>query len=173
MLEIKNTKATPRTVKPKIDESLLINNPFEFMIPVRSFKSKADYISAKELKEGIVSKIHKLEEEHILEQEEFTKVYNRSAFRLNIFGMSEKARSLFLWLVYEVDSGKDYLWLNKQRYMFEANVSINTLKDAIKELGFNKIITPTFLNPEYYWINPTYFFNGNRINKYPNNLVTK
>lgn len=163
-----------RVFKPKIDESKLVNNPFtnELLIPVRSFKTKSEYLSAEEVKAGLVTKIHKLEEEHILEQEEFTKVYNKSAFRLHIFERTEKARSLFLWLVYEVDSGKDYLWINKERYMSEASVSINTYKAALEELCLNKIITPTIYS-EYYWINPTFFFNGNRINKFPNNLIIK
>ncbi len=167
-----NQKMKKRVFKPKVDESKLVHNPFamELIVPIRSFKSKAEYLSAQEVKEGIVTKIHKLEEECILEKEEFTKVYNKSAFRLHIFERSEKARSLYLWLIYEIDSSKDYLWINKERYMKEADVSLNTFKAALEELSLNQIITPT-IYPEYFWINPTFFFNGNRINKYPNNLL--
>jgi hypothetical protein len=165
-----------KVMKPKVDESKLIHNPFanDLFIPVRSFKTKAEYLSAQEVKDGIVSKIHKIEEENVLEQESFTKVYNRSVFRLDVFSRTEKARSLFLWLLYEIDSGKDFIWINQERYMLEATVSINTFKEALKELSLNRVVIPVGIGyPNYYWINPTYFFSGSRINKYPNCLQLK
>jgi hypothetical protein len=158
------------TQRPKIDESQLVNNPFteSLIIPVKIFKTTDEFIRASE-KDGLITKITKIGEERVFEDGAFTKIYNRSAFRINIFSMSEKARSLFLWLIYEINPSVDWLWINKDRYMFESTVSVNTYKAAITELVFHKIITPTIYQ-DTYWINPTYLFNGNRIAKYPTRL---
>ena len=158
--------------KPKVDESMLINNPFanDMYLRHKSYVKKNNYLTADDVVNNEMYKLHKFGEEIIVEVDSSTKVYTRAGFRLDIFSRTEKARSLFLWLIYEIESGKDFLWLNKNRYMTEASVSLNTYKSAVEELCLNKVITPT-IYPEYFWINPVYFFNGNRLKKYPNNLV--
>ena len=56
--------------------------------------------------------------------------------------------------------------------MVEADVSLNTYKAAIEELIIKKLITPTmYVAANYYWINLVFFFNGNRVAKYPNNVT--
>ena len=85
--------------------------------------------------------------------------------------LSSRARDLFLWITYELDSGKDFLWINKVRYMKECTVSLNTYKESILDLTTAGVITPTVYH-DTYWINPLFFFNGDRIKKYQDKLTT-
>lgn len=102
-----------------------------------------------------------------VEQAVVTKFYHSTDNRLVVSALSGGAKSLLLWLMYEIASGKDYVWVNKQRYMKENGISsLNTYKDAIKQLAASLIITPT-VYADVYWINPRVFFSGSRIAKYP------
>jgi len=90
-----------------------------------------------------------------------------------INALSDKAQRLFLWLIYELDPGKDYLWINQTRYMEEQGIkSINTYKDAVKELVKFKIIGLSVVK-SVYWINPVIFFRGSRIDKYPDKIYKR
>lgn len=105
-----------------------------------------------------------------LEQEHYTKIFHIPNIRKFVCEMQPCSKSLFLWLQYEADNGKDYLWINKVRYMSECQVkSINTFKAAVKELMDKLIICPSSIKGVY-WINPAVFFNGSRINKYKSKL---
>lgn len=127
------------------------------------YQNMIDFLVDKKLKEISI------EQESIFNNESYTKIYTRASLRLHIMALPEKAKSLYLWLVYELDNNVDYVWINRDRYMKECTVSINTAKAAIQDLCTTGIITPTIF-AEHYWINPLFFFNGNRITKYPNNI---
>jgi hypothetical protein len=99
--------------KPEIKEELFKANPLvdsSFKIVV----NKLTDTKAFQNEDGIL--IHK---EFEMEKENVTKVYTKPEYRQLISQLSPKAKSLFLWLIYEADSGKDYIWVNKQRYMKE------------------------------------------------------
>jgi len=62
-----------------------------------------------------------------IEKTPFTKVYNTSENRKIVNNLSARAKTLLLWIIYELDAGKDYLWINKYRYMQEVGIkAINT-----------------------------------------------
>lgn len=104
---------------------------------------------------------------YVVEQQSVTKVYHSVDNRLVVSALSGGAKSLLLWLMYEIAAGKDYVWVNKQRYMKENGItSLNTYKDAVRGLAASLIITPT-VYPDVYWINPRVFFYGSRVVKYP------
>lgn len=104
------------------------------------------------------------------EKESITKVYTKAEHRKMAMMLSPKAKSLFLWFIFEADWGNDYMWVNHRRYMEECNItSINTFKDAAEELSRYLIIYPSLVK-EVYWINPALFFSGNRIAKYPDHV---
>lgn len=150
--------------KPKIDPEKLKNNPLvneDFrivvnkMIDEKSFKREDDLL------------VHK---DYEMEKESITKVYTLPLYRKLVSTLSPRAKSLFLWLLYEIESGKDYIWINKYRYMEENDISsINTYKESIVDLIVPNIICAT-IYPDVYWINPRYFFNGNRMNKYQDHV---
>lgn len=100
-----------------------------------------------------------------------TRVYTSSSTRLKIGRLNTAAQSLFLWIVYELISGKDYVIVNKERYMKEGGItSVNTYKKGISDLVKEKFIALS-LRKNVFWINPEYFFCGNRMAKYPDNIL--
>lgn len=106
-----------------------------------------------------------------IEKTPFTKVYNTSENRKIVNNLSSRAKTLLLWIIYEVEAGKDYLWINKSRYMQEVGIkAINTYNEAIKELIRYGLIKDTKA-VDTFWINPEFIFNGNRVKKYPKNVI--
>lgn len=158
--------------KQKFNESDLGTNPLvtdEFVVKLRRIKSK--YILKDDLRSEIEGTVERVEVSHytMVEQESFTKVYNRSAFRLHIMNLSLKASKLYLWIIYELDPGKDYIWFNRDRIKKELGISDNTYRRAIKELQTAIIILPSIVK-DIYWINPDLIFHGSRKDKYPEHL---
>lgn len=99
----------------------------------------------------------------------FVKLYVTSERRLIISKLSTASKELFLWIMLEVDAGKDALWINKERFMLENNTSLNTYKKGMDELIRYAFLAYTVVR-EVYWINPDFFFRGDRVSKYPNNI---
>lgn len=152
-----------RVRKPDLDPEEFKNNPLvgvDFKILIRKLPSGL-------IEDGGVVVRNEVD----VEQEHYTKLFHMSEMRKFVGGLKPSSKSLFLWLLYEVDCGKDYLWINKDRYMLENNVSsINTYKGAIKELSRYLFICPTSFK-DVYFINPAIFFNGSRVNKYSDKVV--
>lgn len=106
-----------------------------------------------------------------LEKTKFTKMYCSSERRILLMNCSLRSKELILWIMFEIKSSEDYIWINKERYMRESNISsINTYKDALLELIRYGIIALSGVQ-NVYWINPDMFFKGDRISKYPNNII--
>jgi len=160
--------------KPNIDEGKLVSNPFvqaNFGVKVRGYSEDTSVVSVSKISDGVIlEKPYTIPISRVVEQDKYSKVYNEAGFRLHIMSMSSRARDLFLWITYELESGKDWLWINKQRYMDECTVSLNTYKGAIEDITKAWVITPTIYQ-DTYWINPRFIFNGSRINKYSNKLI--
>ena len=105
-----------------------------------------------------------------LEHERYAKLFLEGGKRKAVCSLSGSASKLFTWLMYELESAKDYIWINKVRCMEEIGVSsINTYKAALKEVVGSGLIAAS-LEPDVFWINPRLFFCGNRIKKYPNHV---
>lgn len=150
-----------RLAKPKIDEDVLGLNPLvdaDFHIWVRRI------IDSKKLKlEGDILVPVEIE----LEQQEYVKVYMSADNRKVVGLLSKKAKSLLFWILYRLESGKDYIWINRRQYMEDCFVSsYNTYKSAVRELIRCNILCFSVIR-DVYWINPRFFFNGSRVNKYP------
>lgn len=146
--------------KPIINPEDFISNPLvtaNFTIIVNKIKLKGAFYKDGE---------EWLNKEIDFERDESTKLYKNKENRIVIASLKPNAKSLFIWIAFEVECGKDYFWINKDRYMNENNItSINTYKEAIKELVINNIICPSAVK-DVYWINPRMLFCGSRINKY-------
>jgi hypothetical protein len=103
-----------------------------------------------------------------LERDQHTKVFINQYNRKKVSNLSNGAKSLLLWLIFELKPGTDQIEINKIRYMKENNIkSINTFKKAIQELTDNFIIAPA---KKLHFINPRILFNGSRIKTYQNNI---
>lgn len=96
----------------------------------------------------------------------FAKLYVTAERRKLVASLSASAKELYLWIMYEVDASEDALWINKTRFMEENSTSLNTYKKAVEELIRYAFIAYTVVK-DVYWINPDFFFRGDRIKKYP------
>jgi hypothetical protein len=150
--------------KPVFKEEDLGNNPcvIPLTIPIIKWENTG---------------IFKKEEEMLLfatydiEVDKSTKLYISSRRRKLINNLGGTSSKLLLWIMQELESNKDYLWVNKMRFMEECNIaSNNTFLGAITELQKYNFIQPSVIK-KVYWINPDIFFLGSRVKKYPNNIV--
>ena len=144
---------------PDINERTLVCNPFigSLVIPVTHNIDKDRY--AGDEKSGYFNK------KYYRETESHVRVYVSSKRRLVLNALSPNSSKLLHWCVQELDVKKDWFWLNKQRYMDETGVAYNTYKKSIKELQDAGLILKTSYN-DVFWINPHYFFRGNRVDFY-------
>lgn len=154
----------PKINKPKIEEEKLPPNPFsqELQIPVVA-KVLEDHYKIEPDGTKIPCEIE-------LEYTPYAKVYATSTHRKIINNLDPCSKELFLWLIYSIEHGSDYIWLNIKRYMEECSVSRNTYKKALEQLIRYGMLVPTGIYNDTYWINPRYFFKGSRVNKYPTKI---
>jgi hypothetical protein len=148
-----------RYKKPEIDESALGVNPFLSGLTIKvnkkitgdKFKQDGEFWSKADVE---------------FEAAPFCKIFSDSERRLKMVSLHPRAKDLLLWVIFEANANKDWLWINKVRYMEENRVSsINTYKAAVNELMQAGFITRTVIT-DVFWINPHYFFAGNRITKF-------
>jgi|SRR5215217_2825040 len=153
-----------REFKPNYNEAMLGVNPFldNLVIEVSEVAYKNHY---KKDKDGdLIPMISEVE------SEKKCSLFVASEKRLRANKLSPRAKELYLWLLYEADNGKDYMWLNRVRYMKENDISSpTTYRSAINELISSGFVTRTVVGGVY-WLNPALFFNGNRIIKFPSKV---
>lgn len=107
------------------------------------------------------------------EKVSYCKIFADADRRLKMVKLTPRAKDLLLWIMYEVKPGKAWIWLNKVRYMEENEIgSVNTYKTALNDLIKKKYLGITVVT-DVYWINPDFFFNGNRIKSFPDNIKIK
>jgi hypothetical protein len=109
-----------------------------------------------------------------MERTSFTKMFSDSERRKDMIKLGNRAKDLLMWIMYEVDPNCDYLWLNKWRYMSESGISTyNTYNNALNELIEAGYIARCARPANTFFINPHYFFNGNRIKCFPDHVVKR
>lgn len=151
-------KLTPKEKKMLLEKSLG-NNPFSFSIVIPTAKRPTGryYEDA----EGF-----KLPEESIQDIEPYTKVFIGKGNREIINSLSDKSKSMLLWIIQELEAGKDYVYLPRKRYMEELSISsTTTVSNALSELTRYGFISFSTIK-DIYWINPMFIFRGDRIRKY-------
>ncbi len=99
-------------------------------------------------------------------------LYKVENIKTLIASLTPIATKLYLYVVFSLTEGCDYIELQPMSLYKELKVSKNTLYKAIEELETYSIIAKK-RNGEF-WINPFLFFNGNRIDyfqkQYPDNV---
>lgn len=175
-IQTMNHKTSFKQLKPKFDEDEIGVSPFRtgFKITVFQNNSTSKSIDLEDLKVGedtvTIGTTTTNEKVFLLESEHKTQVYTNSDSRKFIAALSLKAKSLYLWLIYDIEYSKEYVWINVVRYMKENNVSANTYRDSMKELVKKGIIYPIFELSNMFWVNPRLFFKGNRIKTFKEHL---
>jgi len=97
----------------------------------------------------------------------FTRVYKNKKNLSTISSLTPKGKALFLWIIYSISFYRGFVFLNEKRIKGMAKgLSQNSFKDAIDELGKEQIIS-VYIHP-YYWVNPRFFFLGNRAYAFEN-----
>ncbi len=151
-------------IRPELKPEDFTSNPLvtdDFQVKVRVFKDGSFVRSGEEL----------IPKEVQLEYNHKTKLFKDKENRLIVSFLGPRAQRLFIWLLFEVENGKDFLWINVHRYMKENKIAdMKTYRAAVVELCRYMFL---FKHPNYknvFWINPRYFFSGSLMNKYPNNL---
>jgi hypothetical protein len=154
--------------KQPINPDKLQTNPFSFSLKIQAtkiFDHKQHYLD----NDGVM-----MPKSYIIEREQTTKIYVSAAARKLVSGLSSSAHRLLFHILYEIDTNCDYIELDAKFYMKMNGIkSIKTYNEALRELCRNNFIAQTIDYKSVYWINPTLFFSGNRISKYPNNVSVK
>lgn len=109
---------------------------------------------------------YSLEATHKLDKADVVKMYKTKKNRKKLVGLPPRAATLMLFIIMQLKPSQDFLYINRKRYMKEANVSLNTFKTAIDDLMARDVIAKIEGCPDFYWINPTVLFCGNRLKKY-------
>lgn len=165
---VKHSLARP--IRPILDPDRLANNPLassDFTIPVMSVTIPGRY-----RREGDVI----LPAEATLESDQKSQVYVSASMRKSTMNLSPSATKLFLWVLYELEPGVDYLWINRKRYMEEAGVSMETTYESAAE----ELCRYCYLHAvpwegmtDVFWINPSVMFCGSRTKRYPGKLHSR
>lgn len=121
--------------------------------------------------------------QYFYELEQHLRLYTSVVKRKHIFQLPEKARDLYLVMLYHQNDGEDYSILSYEKVnkLYKdthdssdgrpyKDMNLRAFKEAITSLVKANIIDLKDRKLEQYWINPNYFFQGNRVNKWPQNL---
>ncbi len=152
-------------------------NPFttDLTIPVRVFRSNKKVLDINniDLTNGYISrKPDTISSEVLVDDTPFSRVFTPSGYRLHIMALPKYSKSVFLWLIYEIEDNQDWIWINRRRYKSECGGTWTDLQNGINGLIDAGIITGTSIK-DCYWFNPRFFFKGNRIKFYPEKIVER
>lgn len=147
-------------------------NPFtvnDFVVSV-SKRSGKSYVKTNE--KGEDGKPIMIQHSFLQETEPYTRFYINAAHRQIMANLSASAKCLLLWMIYEVESGKDWCWFNRNTFIKDHGYSDDrTYRNAVEDLMRCGIITMVGMGlKDVFWINPRFFFRGDRKSKYKNNI---
>lgn len=107
----------------------------------------------------------------IAEKQEYIRLYkigNCNVYTSFFFDvLNSQGRDLFLYILANIGHGKDQIKLDRNIVSERIKISTKTFYAAIKNLKESFVITPN--TKGYYWINPYFFFRGDRIKYYKTN----
>ena len=152
--------------RQEIDESKLIGNPYISKLVIEATKvvESGMYINDQN---GVPQPV-----ERLIEKQKYAKVFYCTGCKERVYNLSAGAKSLYLYIIYNLKANKDWIHINREWYMSKNGIkSINTNKDAVKELSRYEFLC---LNAEYkdlFWINPALFFTGDRIKKFRDRVI--
>ncbi len=150
-----------------IDESKLGLNPLVNNLQIEA--TKLTDINKFVLFEGVQVPVSTL-----IEKRQNTKLFYCSGCKDMVYNLSPGAKSLYLYVLYNLEGGQDWIQINVQWYMTKNSIkSINTYKEAAKELCRYLFLSKSVDYNDVYWINPMLFFSGNRIAKYSDKVVIR
>lgn len=106
------------------------------------------------------------------EAKRYTKVFADTLNRDAAIRLSPRALSIYVWFMYTIQPGSDYISFNKAYYMSITGVrSFGPVNKALQELELSGICASHASVRDLYWINPRLIFQGDRIGKFMNKIV--
>lgn len=159
-----NVKKKPKIVQQDMGKNPFIVNQF---IKARTFGKDKHYTIQTD--EGVNLITGSLKTEMVLEEQSYTKIYHDVDFRDIMLRLKEKGLKLLIYIMYQINSNEDYIWINNTHFQQQTGYTKPEYKEAVTELIRYSIITTTIYQ-EVYFINPMIFFSGNRLKKYPDNI---
>ncbi len=152
----------------QFDEKVLITNPFTYTLSLAVTEVISNINYKKDPEDGLI-----VNASFYQEKVSSTRIYHCEDCKAFVYNLSDKAQRLYLFILYNIKTGKDYIQINDESYMAKNSIkSINTFRGARDELIRYNFILPTVYK-SVFWINPNMFFNGNRLKKYPKNIEVK
>lgn len=156
----------------EFDESKLINNPFinSLLIPVTRTYSPNQYTFHSPVN-GEIGTF--LPTGFYLDKIQSSRLYYSAGSKEMVYNLTDRAQRLYIYILYNLVKGKDYVQINKENYMKKNNIKSRiTYAAAIDELIRYGFIVKTIYKTVY-WTNPLLFSSSNRIKMYPNKLEVK
>lgn len=160
----------------EFDRLKLVNNPFAYSMEIPVIKVYSDKLFEKipvpDLATGETEHVY-LPSGYYAEQQQSVKIYYCTKCKNLIASMSDKAQRLYLHVLYHLEKKVDYFQLNKEDYMRKNNIKSNTtFLAAVEELVTFGVIGLTGYK-SVFWVNPILFFPGDRVSRYPEQIVNK
>lgn len=121
------------------------------------------------IKEGAFTFKDNIKTPYTFESEQIpsVKLYISKENRFKVNQLSVGAKELFMWILFACPKTEDLYWLNRKRFMYECNVkSLTSYLKYVKQLTKANIIAPTGQTKDVFWINPNFFFRGDKLEKY-------
>ena len=148
--------------------SIALNNPFlsDFTIKAKSFEKSGNDEHIGEGDDAFI-----LQDVTLYEDDAFTKMYCSPDRRMHLAMLSPRGHHLLNWIAQKIDPGHDLIWINRHAYMEESEIKRQeTYVSAVADLVEHKILNRASFSVDVYWINPFFFFKGNRLKKYSTHI---
>lgn len=152
----------------KIDENRLKVNPFVEALSIDVTRVVND--SQHNIVDGVLHPVC-----YDVERKQSARIFYDLFYKDKMSQLSSSAQRMLIYILCNLQQGQDWVYVNKDRYMQKNGLtSVNTARKGLTELWDNGFISPTAAYPnDVYWINPTIFFSGSRIAKYPTKVKVK
>lgn len=125
---------------------------------------KKDFIVMESEGEGVTqSFVH----QELVDDEQFIKIYSGylSQWLLNLSKTAQRMLVVVLKAYQQEGIGQDAIFLNlKSAEKYDPTIKRGTFHKGLADLYEASIIAPSARGYGWYWLNPHYIFNGNRIN---------
>lgn len=148
----------------KLSKHLKVN-PFvkDLYISVSVLKDNNNYIKHPEENDALYTP-----KEYYFERQINSKVFRSKFTKKAVLQLNSNAKTLLWWIMFEIQPKTDYIHINKADTSKELNISTKTIERALKTLCSKEIkILCKSKEIDVYFLNPIFFFSGNRTKKYP------
>lgn len=148
----------------EIDESTLDKSPFRCGLEIKCSRS---YVSDRYRSVGGVL----VNDSYLYDLQSRTSLYHSKLNDEVLMMLSLPALRLFIHIANRMESGKDWVRVNREYFMKLSGVrSVNTFKGAVRELVRYCIISPSHYDLVF-WVNPSFMFSGDRVRAFRGNVV--